>query len=190
MVVNRRNHLYKHLPVARWLSRSLWRLKYLLGFMVLCIVLMYQYEPFQNLEQFRMYMHKMLCFCDENEVTKASNSLLVNTPYCTIPDWPLIDQDVCCLYKNMTLQTIDCKYDNKHKIVIERKDFTGVRVTYPEETEIRCSVRSLIRVDKNDDDIVWTPRKHIDISKINYFGNDHAVEVTCSVGTGKFVTII
>ena len=190
MVVHLRNPSYKGLPVARWLSRSLWRLKYLFAFMVLFIVLVYQYQPFQNLEQFRMYMHKMLCFCGENEVTKTRNSLLVNTPYCTIPDRPLIDQDVCCLYKNMTLQTIDCEYDNKHKITIERTDFTGVRVTYPEGIDIRCSVRSLIRVNKSDNDIAWKPHKHIDISKINYFGNDQAVEVSCSIGKGKFGAII
>ena len=137
-----------------------------------------------------MYMVNMVCFCGNYELAKTSRSLLVNTPHCMIPDWPVIDGEVCCLFNNMTLQTIDCEYDNKHKIAIERTNFTGVRVTYPEGTDIRCSVRSLIRVDKNDNDIAWTPHKGIDVSKINYFGNDQAVEVNCSVGTGKFVTII
>ena len=156
----------------------------------MCGVLVLQYHSFQNLEQFGMFMLKKVCFCGKYEVTKTSSSLLVNTPYCTIPDWPAIDAEVCCLFSNMTLETIDCEYDNKHKIAIERTNFTGVRVIYPEGTDIRCSVRSLIRVDKNDDDIAWTPHKTIDISKINYFNNDQAVEVTCSVGQGNFVTMI
>ena len=94
-----------------------------------------------------------------------------------------MDAEVRPLFENRTNDNIRCP-DTQHNITIERHDFNGIKVTNPLNKEVKCFARALRRKDKKDNEIEFSWISELDITQVEYFPNDIAVQVNCTIAEG------
>ena len=116
-------------------------------------------------------------------VNGTGSAYLVNTTNCRILRWPVLGAEVRPLFENRTNGTIRCA-DNQHNITIERHDLNGIKVTNPFNKEMKCFARALRRKTKNDNEIEFSWISELDITQVEYFPNDIAVQVNCTIAEG------
>ena len=108
---------------------------------------------------------------------------LIDTPSCRIIDWPIFDPDVLALFENQTNMHINCSIANK-LVQARRVNFTGIVIEKFTNKSVKCVSMGVRRDEGTDNGIHYVNQSEMDISKVNYFADEIAVKVNCSIEQG------